>query len=171
MVVENAGGHKRNPNGIVDLLVREHFPRIVEYGGHSTLTYSFDHYVVTPKAAVDRDNREFNNKVERVKQELWVGFPHTILFNMSHSLCIFEIMYRYIMFIADFFRCEARYEGRMDVVATTCCKKLVMDMNYEERIQAIINFHASVLGEKVSKKDARTMSLTRDQYLQVNTKF
>jgi hypothetical protein len=59
----------------------------------------------------------------------------------------------------------------MDVVATTCCKKLVMDMNYEERIQAIINFHASVLGEKVSKKDARTMSLTRDQYLQVNTKF
>jgi hypothetical protein len=31
----------------------------------------------------------------------------------------------------DFFRCEARYEARADVVATTRCKKLVMDMHYE----------------------------------------
>jgi hypothetical protein len=65
----------------------------------------------------------------------------------------------------DFFRCEAGYEARADVVATTCCKKLVVDMHYEVRIQVIINFHASILGEKVSKKDARTMSLTQDQYL------
>jgi hypothetical protein len=62
----------------------------------------------------------------------------------------------------DFFRREARYEGREDVVATMCYKKLIMDMHYEARIQAIITFHAFVLGEKVSKKDARTMSLTRD---------
>jgi hypothetical protein len=69
----------------------------------------------------------------------------------------------------DFFRCEPRYEVRADVVSTTCCKKLVMDMHYEARIQAIINFHASIFGEKVSKKDARTMSFIRDQYLQVTT--
>jgi hypothetical protein len=65
----------------------------------------------------------------------------------------------------DFFRCEAGYEARADVVATTCCKKLVVDMHYEVRIQTIINFHAFVLGEKVSKKDGRTMSSTQDQYL------
>jgi hypothetical protein len=47
------------------------------------------------------------------------------------------------------------------------CMKLVVDLHYEARIQTIIIFHASVLGEKVVKKDARTMSLTRDQYLQV----
>ena len=54
------------------------------------------------------------------------------------------------------------------MVATTSCKKLVMDMHYEARIQAIVTYHGSVLGEKVSKKDAWTMSLTSDQYLQVN---
>ena len=57
------------------------------------------------------------------------------------------------------------------MVATTSCKKLVVDMHYEARIQAIVTYHGSVLGEKVSKKDARTMSLTLDQYLQVNTKL
>jgi hypothetical protein len=54
-------------------------------------------------------------------------------------------------------------------VATTSCKKLVVDMHYEARIQAIVNYQGFVLGEKVNKQDARTMSLTRDQYLQVNT--
>ena len=63
---------------------------------------------------------------------------------------------------AGFFKCEARYEGRVDVVATTRCKKLVVDIYYEARIQAIFTFHASILREKVSKKDARTISLTCD---------
>jgi hypothetical protein len=69
----------------------------------------------------------------------------------------------------DFFRCEAGYEAREDVVATTRCKKLVVDMHYEAQIQAIVSYHSSVLGEKVTKQQARTMSLTSDQYLQVNT--
>jgi hypothetical protein len=69
----------------------------------------------------------------------------------------------------DFFRCEARYEARADVVATTRCKKLIVDMHYEAQIQAIVTYHGSVLGEKVTKQQARTMSLTRDQYLQVKS--
>jgi hypothetical protein len=68
----------------------------------------------------------------------------------------------------DFFRCEARYEVRVDVVATMSCKKLVVDMHYEARIQAIASYHDPVLREKVTKQDIRTMLLTRDQYLQVN---
>ena len=36
----------------------------------------------------------------------------------------------------DFFRCDAGYEARADVVATTSCKKLVVDMHYEARIEA-----------------------------------
>jgi hypothetical protein len=55
--------------------------------------------------------------------------------------------------------------GWADVVATVSCKKLIMDVHYEACIQAIITYHSSVLGEKVSKKDAQIMSLTRDQYL------
>ena len=69
----------------------------------------------------------------------------------------------------DFFRCEAGYEARADVVDTTSCKKLVIDMQYEARIQAIVTYHGSVLGEKVTKQQAQTMSLTRHQYLQVKS--
>jgi hypothetical protein len=59
--------------------------------------------------AVDWDNREFNNKAERVKQELWVSLPHAILFNMSHSLQILEIMYGYIIFV-----CMISFDARLD---------------------------------------------------------
>jgi hypothetical protein len=36
------------------------------------LACTFDHYVVAPDA-VDQDGREFNNKAERVNQELWAS--------------------------------------------------------------------------------------------------
>jgi hypothetical protein len=62
----------------------------------------------------------------------------------------------------DFFRCEAGYEARTDVVATMSCKKLIVDMHYEARIQAIVTYHGSVLGKKVTKQQAQTMLLTRD---------
>jgi hypothetical protein len=91
MVLETAGGHSRNPNGILGLLCREHFPGLVEYAGVTSPAYTFDHYAVTPDA-VDRDDRQFNNKVERVKLELWVSLPRTILFNKSHLLHILEII-------------------------------------------------------------------------------
>jgi hypothetical protein len=73
----NAGGHKLNPSGILGLMCREHFPRLIEYARVMGLAYSFDYYVIAPDV-VDRDGREFNNKVERVKQELWVSLPRTI---------------------------------------------------------------------------------------------
>jgi hypothetical protein len=53
--VKNVGGHGYNPNGILGLLWREHFSGLVEYAPD----------------AVDQDDKEFNNKAERVKQELW----------------------------------------------------------------------------------------------------
>jgi hypothetical protein len=71
-VVENAGGHSRNPNGIIGLLCSEHFPGLVEYARVTGPAYTFDHYVVALDA-VDRDDKEFNNKAKRVKQELWVS--------------------------------------------------------------------------------------------------
>jgi hypothetical protein len=66
------GGHGRNPNGILGLLCKEHFPRLIEYVGVTGPAYTFDHYVAAPNA-VDRDDREFSNKAEWVKQELWVS--------------------------------------------------------------------------------------------------
>jgi hypothetical protein len=47
LVVGNARGHKRNPNGILGLLCWEHFPELVEYAEVMGPIYSFDHYNVT----------------------------------------------------------------------------------------------------------------------------
>jgi hypothetical protein len=44
----------------------------------------------------------------------------------------------------DFYRCEAGYEARADVVATTSCKKLIVDMHYKAQIQAIVSYHGSI---------------------------
>jgi hypothetical protein len=73
-VVENARGHGRNPNCILGLLCSEHFNTLVEYVRVTDPAYTFDHYSVAPDA-VDWDDREFDNKAERVKQELWVSLP------------------------------------------------------------------------------------------------
>lgn len=67
-----------------------------------------------------------------------------------------------------YFRCDEGFEARADQVATKACKKLITDMHHEVRVQAIVTYHGSKLGEKVTKKDARNMTLTRDQYLEVD---
>ena len=68
----------------------------------------------------------------------------------------------------DFFSCQDGHEARADVVATKCCKKLIVDMHYEARIQVVVTYHGTVLGTKVTKRDIRSMTLTRDKYLKVN---
>ena len=70
----------------------------------------------------------------------------------------------------DFFRCEG-YEAKADVVADNAAKKLIKDMHYEARIQAVIQYHAEILRERIPKCAARTMSLTRKQYLKVNIEY
>ena len=65
-------GSWSQPQCILGLLCREHFPGLVEYATVMGPAYTFDHNVVVADA-VDRDGREFNNKAERVKQELWVS--------------------------------------------------------------------------------------------------
>ena len=41
-------------------------------------------------------------------------------------------------------------------------------MHHEVRIQAIVTYYGSKLGESKIKKDAREMQLTQEQYLEVN---
>ena len=55
--------------------------------------------------------------------------------------------------------------ARATVVASSACPKLVKDMHYEARIQAVVTYHAKFRDEKITKGDARTMTLTREQYL------
>ena len=67
-----------------------------------------------------------------------------------------------------YYRCGEGFEARAEQVTTKACKKLVSDMHHEVRIQAIVTYYRSKLGERKTKKDAREMQLTREQYLEVN---
>jgi len=42
------------------------------------------------------------------------------------------------------------------------------DLHYEARVRAVITYNAVFLGMKVTKADARKMTLTKEQYLEVN---
>jgi hypothetical protein len=66
-----------------------------------------------------------------------------------------------------YYKCEEGFEVRVEGVLTKACKKLVVDIHYEARPQAIVTYHRSVLGEDVKKKQARNMTLTKDQFIQV----
>jgi hypothetical protein len=48
----------------------------------------------------------------------------------------------------DFFRCEVGYEARADVVATTSCKKLIVDMHYKGEYRPSSATTASSLGRR-----------------------
>jgi hypothetical protein len=71
-------------------------------------------------------------------------------------------------YMQDFFRVERGYEQRANQVAATACQKLVKDMHYEARIQAIIQSNVEYRHLKVNKKQARQMRLTREEYMMVN---
>ena len=46
-----------------------------------------------------------------------------------------------------YYRCEERFEARAEHT-TKACKKLVTDMHHEVRIQAIVTYYGSKLGER-----------------------
>jgi hypothetical protein len=50
-----------------------------------------------------------------------------------------------------YFRCAEGLEARADLVATTAYKKLVTDMHHEVKIQAIVTYYGSKLGQKITK--------------------
>ena len=68
----------------------------------------------------------------------------------------------------DFYRCVEGQEALVNQVAHTACYKLMMDMHYEARVQAIVSYCADVEKRSVNKPAARDIFLTRDQYLKVN---
>jgi hypothetical protein len=42
-----------------------------------------------------------------------------------------------------------------------------MDIHHEARLQAIIDYHGTKLGQRVTKKEARLMTLTKPQFIEV----
>ena len=72
----------------------------------------------------------------------------------------------------DFYRCVEGQEARVNELAHTACYKLVKDMHYEVRVQAVIlycsEYEKMSIKKEVKKEVARKLFLTREQYLKVN---
>jgi len=67
-----------------------------------------------------------------------------------------------------FFRAEEGTEGLADRVAHAACRKYVTDMFHEARVQAHIDYYAAARRMTVTKREARQMTLTQEQYLEVH---
>ena len=72
-----------------------------------------------------------------------------------------------VRYMQDFFRCEPGTEAVAERVTRRSCQKLVSDMIYEARKQAVIDYNAVKKKIKVTKKEACTMQLTREEYMEV----
>ena len=105
--------HKRKPNGILGLLCRQHFPKLVMHAGVLEPAYTWDHYMASPDAT-DREGRNFTTKARRVVGELWVSHSPTKMVEIPHSVSIFVMMIAIILWVymQDFYRCEEGYEAR-----------------------------------------------------------
>ncbi|CAN6238247.1 unnamed protein product [Urochloa humidicola] len=66
---------------------------------------------------------------------------------------------------AERVKAELWHSQRAAQLIITACRKLVKDMHYEARVQSVIQYYATEHKMKVKKVDARTMYLTREQYL------
>jgi hypothetical protein len=65
------------------------------------------------------------------------------------------------------FKPEEGLEQQADRAVHTACRKYVTSMHYESRHQCHIDYYASVRKKSLSKTEARQMTLTREQYLEV----
>ncbi|TVU26820.1 hypothetical protein EJB05_29385, partial [Eragrostis curvula] len=65
--------------------------------------------------------------------------------------------------------CGVEAEWRDQAVRQACdaCPKLITDMHYEARVQAVRTYYGRKLGRKIEKKEAQTIWLTEEQYMEV----
>ena len=71
----------------------------------------------------------------------------------------------------DFFTLEEGHDPAwVTKVQDRACRGQVTDLYYEARLQCHINHSCDVLGRYPGKSEAKTMTLTREQYLAVSYK-
>ena len=66
-----------------------------------------------------------------------------------------------------YFKCADGFEARADEVLIKACRKRVTDMHHEVKVQAVVTYYGSKLGQRISKLEARQVTLTRSQYIEV----
>ena len=73
-----------NMNGILGLLLKNHFPGLVDVGGgRRRPPQTLDHFALVPNQGT-LHGRTYMNVVEHMRAELWVSFSRTTLLNTLH---------------------------------------------------------------------------------------
>ncbi|KAM0911791.1 hypothetical protein ACQ4PT_013218 [Festuca glaucescens] len=67
----------------------------------------------------------------------------------------------------QYYKCEDGYDQAAEYVLENACRKLLLDMHYEVRIQSVINYHFEHNKVKLVKGAARAKTLTKEEYMQV----
>ena len=52
----------------------------------------------------------------------------------------------------EYFKLDDRFEGTAEAVAKRACRKCIVDVHHEARLQAIIDYYGMKLGQKVTKR-------------------
>ena len=65
-----------------------------------------------------------------------------------------------------FYRCEEGYEEDAANVIDNVCKRLLLNLWHEARVQAVRDYYA-LRGIKKSKRDCRDKFLSKEQYMKV----
>jgi hypothetical protein len=142
----------------------------VNFAGGVEPAYTFEHYVSAPDTQ-DQDGTKFDNKVKRVMKELWVSLPHTILLNTSHSYHILEIMTTYIMSICRISSNVTRDTMRGPLGGSQSLLQAREGHALRGVCPGRLQYHPIFEERKVHNEAARNMTLTKEQYLLVNTDF
>jgi hypothetical protein len=59
----------------------------------------------------------------------------------------------------EWYTCEPRHEVEASRVQDNVCMERLKDMYYEAHLQVLITYYAKVLGQSLSKSEARAMIL------------
>jgi hypothetical protein len=81
----------------------------------------------------------------------------------SHNIAFIVLFLNYLELVlclyAGLLQVQVGEGGKAEVVSTRACKKLITDIIYEARLQAIVNYNTTVEGWRVSKVEVRGMTL------------
>ena len=68
----------------------------------------------------------------------------------------------------EYFKLDDGFKGTAEAVAKRACRKRVVDVHHEARLQAIIDYYGTKLRQKVTK-DIREqdLTLTKPEFLEV----
>lgn len=74
------GNHTRQVNSIIGVLLKKHFPGLITLHGKEEPGFTWAHYQAAP-------DKNFGNKAERIKAEIWVSVFHSTIVS-TRSLTI-----------------------------------------------------------------------------------